>query len=176
MEARVDSVEPNREPGEIQVRGENVMRGYYKNPQATSAAFTEDGWLRTGDLGLIDHKKRIYIKGRIKTLILGANGQNIYPEEIETRLNNMPYVADSLIIKRKNRLVGLVYPDYHEMEETGLTLEQLESIMNSNRLEVNKKLAMYEQIGYIEIRKEEFEITPKKSIKRYLYVEENGNN
>ena len=175
MEARIDSVEPNREPGEIQVRGENVMNGYYKNPQATSAAFTEDGWLRTGDLGLIDNNNRLYIKGRIKTLILGANGQNIYPEEIESRLNNMPYISESLIIKRKNRLVALVYPDFHEMEETGVTIEQLESIMNNNRLEVNQKLAMYEKIGYIEIREEEFETTPKKSIKRYLYVEENGN-
>lgn len=174
MEARIDSVEPHREIGEIQVRGENVMKGYYKNPVATQAAFTDDGWLRTGDLGIIDRNKRLYIKGRIKTMILGANGQNVYPEEIETRLNNMPYIADSLIIKRKNRLVALVYPDFHEMEETGVTLEQLESIMNTNRLEINKKLAIYEQIGYVEIREEKFEITPKKSIKRYLYVEENN--
>lgn len=175
MEARIDSHEPRREPGEIQVRGENVMNGYYKNPEATEAAFTEDGWLRTGDLGILDSENRLYIKGRIKTMILGANGQNIYPEEIETRLNNMPYVADSLIIKRQNRLVALVYPDFHEMQETGVTLEQLDVIMNKNRLEVNQKLAMYEQIGYIELRKEEFEITPKKSIKRFLYVEENNN-
>ena len=108
-------------------------------------------------------------------MILSANGQNIYPEEIEARLNNMPYVESSLVIKRKNRLVGLVYPDLHEMKEMGITLEQLDKIMNTNRLEVNNKLAMYEQIGYIEVRKEEFEITPKKSIKRYLYVEENNN-
>ena len=173
MEARIDSVEPSREPGEIQVRGENVMSGYYKNPRATEAAFTDDGWLRTGDLGILDRNNRLYIKGRIKTMILGANGQNIYPEEIETRLNNMPLVAESLIIKRKNRLVALVYPDFQEMQDKGITLEQLDAIMNSNRLEVNRKLAMYEQIGYVEIRKEEFEITPKKSIKRYLYVEEN---
>lgn len=175
MEARIDSVEPRREPGEIQVRGENVMNGYYKNPVATAAAFTEDGWLRTGDLGILDSENRLYIKGRIKTVILSANGQNIYPEEIEARLNNMPYVESSLVIKRKNRLVGLVYPDLHEMKEMGITLEQLDKIMNTNRLEVNNKLAMYEQIGYIEVRKEEFEITPKKSIKRYLYVEENNN-
>lgn len=174
MEARIDSHEPRREPGEIQVRGENVMNGYYKNPEATEAAFTEDGWLRTGDLGILDSENRLYIKGRIKTMILGANGQNIYPEEIETRLNNMPYVADSLIIKRRNRLVALVYPDFHEMQETSVSLEQLDAIMNKNRLEVNQKLAMYEQIGYIELRTEEFEITPKKSIKRFLYVEENG--
>lgn len=174
MEARIDSVEPSREAGEIQVRGENVMNGYYKNPQATQAAFTNDGWLRTGDLGILDHNNRLYIKGRIKTMILGANGQNIYPEEIETRLNNMPFVAESLIIKRKNRLVALVYPDFQEMADKGITLEQLDPIMNINRLEVNQKLAMYEQIGYVEVRKEEFEITPKKSIKRYLYVEENN--
>ena len=174
MEARIDSVEPSREAGEIQVRGENVMNGYYKNPQATQAAFTNDGWLRTGDLGILDHNNRLYIKGRIKTMILGANGQNIYPEEIETRLNNMPFVAESLIIKRKNRLVALVYPDFQEMADKGITLEQLDPIMNINRLEVNQKLAMYAQIGYVEVRKEEFEITPKKSIKRYLYVEENN--
>ena len=174
MEARIDSVEPYREPGEIQVRGENVMNGYYKNPQATEAAFTNDGWLRTGDLGIMDHNNRLYIKGRIKTMILGANGQNIYPEELETRLNNMPFVADSLIIKRKNRLVALVYPDFQEMEEKGVILDQLDPIMNINRLEVNQKLAMYEQIGYVEIRKDGFEITPKKSIKRYLYTEENN--
>ena len=150
------------------------MNGYYKNPQATQAAFTNDGWLRTGDLGILDHNNRLYIKGRIKTMILGANGQNIYPEEIETRLNNMPFVAESLIIKRKNRLVALVYPDFQEMADKGITLEQLDPILNINRLEVNQKLAMYEQIGYVEVRKEEFEITPKKSIKRYLYVEENN--
>ena len=174
MEARIDSHEPARVPGEIQVRGENVMKGYYKNPAATDAAFTEDGWLRTGDLGILDRENRLYIKGRIKTMLLGANGQNIFPEEIETRLNNMPYVAESLIIKRQNRLVALVYPDIHEMEETNVSFEQLESIMNNNRLLINEKLATYEQIGYIEIRKEEFEKTPKKSIKRFMYIEDNG--
>lgn len=174
MEARIDSNEPAKTPGEIQVKGENVMKGYYKNPNATEAAFTEDGWLRTGDLGILDKENRLYIKGRIKTMILGANGQNIFPEEIEARLNNMLYIADSLIIKRKNRLVALIYPDIHEMEETNVTFEQLESIMDNNRLLINEKLAAYEQIGYIEIRKEEFEKTPKKSIKRFLYTEENG--
>ena len=173
MEARIDSHDPAREPGEIQVRGENVMKGYYKNPSATDKAFTDDGWLRTGDLGVLDSDNRLYIKGRIKTMILGASGQNIYPEEIEARLNNMPYVEDSLIIKRNNRLVALVYPDIHEMEETNVSFEQLESIMINNRLTMNKKLAMYEQIGYIDIRKEEFEKTPKRTIKRFLYVEEN---
>ncbi len=174
MEARIDSNEPTKIPGEIQVRGENVMKGYYKNPSATDAAFTEDGWLRTGDLGIIDNDNRLYIKGRLKTMLLGANGQNIFPEEIEARLNNMPYVAESLIIKRQNRLVALVYPDIHEMEETNVSFEQLESIMNNNRLVINKKLASYEQINYIELRKDEFEKTPKKSIKRFLYVEDNG--
>lgn len=174
MEARIASNNPTKEPGEIQVRGENVMKGYYKNPSATDAAFTEDGWLRTGDLGILDGENRLYIKGRIKTMLLGANGQNIFPEEIETRLNNMSYVSESLIIKRQNRLVALVYPDMHEMEETNVSFEQLESIMNNNRLLINKELAAYEQIGYIEIRKDEFEKTPKKSIKRFLYVEDNG--
>lgn len=174
MEARIDSHEPTKVPGEIQVRGENVMKGYYKNPAATDAAFTEDGWLRTGDLGLLDNNNRLYIKGRIKTMLLGANGQNIYPEEIESRLNNMPYVAESLVIKRKYRLVALVYPDIHEMKETNVSFEELESIMNNNRLLLNEKLATFEQIGYVELMKEEFEKTPKKSIKRYLYAEENG--
>ena len=174
MEARIDSNEPTKEPGEIQVRGENVMKGYYKNPSATDAAFTDDGWLRTGDLGILDSENRLYIKGRIKTMILGANGQNIYPEEIEARLNNMTYVAESIKKKKKNRIVALVYPDIHEMKETDVSFEQLESIMNNNRLQINKKLATFEQIGYIELRKEEFEKTPKKSIKRFLYVEENG--
>jgi long-chain acyl-CoA synthetase len=175
MEARIDSDYPRTIAGEIQVTGENVMMGYYKNPEATAAAFTEDGWLRTGDLGVMDKNNRLYIKGRIKTMLLGANGQNIYPEEIETRLNNMPYIAESLIIKRNNRLVGLVYPDFDEMEEKKVTLKDLEKIMNRNRLEVNTKLAIYEQIGYIELRNEEFEKTPKRSIKRYLYVGDNNN-
>ena len=174
MEARIDSNEPTKTPGEIQVRGENVMKGYYKNPSATDAAFTEDGWLRTGDLGIMDNENRLYIKGRLKTMLLGANGQNIFPEEIEARLNNMSYVSESLIIKRQNRLVALVYPDIHEMEETNVSFEQLESIMNNNRQVINNKLASYEQIGYIELKKEEFEKTPKKSIKRFLYVEDNG--
>ena len=107
-------------------------------------------------------------------MLLGANGQNIFPEEIEARLNNMSYVAESLIIKRQNRLVALVYPDIHEMEETNVTFEQLECIMNNNRLVINKRLASYEQINYIELRKDEFEKTPKKSIKRFMYVEDNG--
>ncbi|MDD2551433.1 MAG: AMP-binding protein [Dysgonamonadaceae bacterium] len=175
MEARIDSDYPQTIAGEIQVTGENVMMGYYKNPEATAAAFTEDGWLRTGDLGVMDKDNRLYIKGRLKTMILGANGQNIYPEEIETKLNNMPYVNESLIIKRNNRLVGLVYPDFDEMEEKKVTLKDLEKIMNRNRLEVNTKLAIYEQIGYIELRNEEFEKTPKRSIKRYLYVGDNNN-
>ena len=174
MKARIDSDYPRTSPGEIQVKGQNVMEGYYKNPEATAAAFTEDGWMRTGDLGVLDHNNRLFIKGRIKTMILGANGQNIYPEEIEARLNNMPYIAESLVIKRRNRLVGLVYPDYYEMDENGVTIDQLTDIMNANRLEVNQHLAMFEQIGYIELRKEEFEKTPKRSIKRFLYVEENN--
>lgn len=172
MELRINSEEPTKIPGEIQVRGENVMKGYYKNPAATEAAFTEDGWLRTGDLGVLDNENRLYIKGRIKTMILGANGQNIYPEEIEARLNNMPYVAESLVIKRKYSLVALVFPDIHEMEETNVTFEQLESIMNNNLELINKKLAAFEQIAQIELRKEEFEKTPKKSIKRFLYTED----
>lgn len=168
MEARIDSPDPSTVPGEIQVRGENVMKGYYKNPEATQAAFTEDGWLKTGDLGIMKGE-RLFIKGRIKTMILGPSGQNIYPEEIESRLNNLPYVAESLIVKRDNKLVALVYPDFAALETECLSKENLEAIMNENKELLNKSVASYERIGSIETVENEFEKTPKKSIKRFLY-------
>ena len=168
MEVRIDSPDPLREVGEIQVRGENVMQGYYKNPEATASVFTPDGWLRTGDLGTIDTAKRIYIRGRSKSMILSSNGQNIYPEEIESKLNNLPYVSESVVVERKGRLVALVYPDYDALTG-GLTENDLPALMETNRKEVNKQLAYYEQLAEISLHPMEFEKTPKRSIKRYLY-------
>lgn len=168
MEARIDSTDPEKVPGEIQVRGENVMAGYYKNPEATKEAFTEDGWLKTGDSGIL-LGRRLFIKGRIKTMLLGANGQNIYPEEIEAKLNNMPYVAESLVVQRDNKLVALVHPDYASMKEDGVSEDSIDEVMRNNRTAVNQVIARYERIQSIEIMENEFEKTPKKSIKRFLY-------
>ena len=168
MEARIDSPEPEKIPGEIQVRGENVMKGYYKNPEATAAAFTDDGWLKTGDSGIMVGK-RLFIKGRIKTMLLTANGQNVYPEEIESRLNNLPYVAESVVVLRDFRLVALVYPDMAALAADQITREKLDSIMQENRVTLNKSAANYEKISQIELAENEFEKTPKKSIKRFLY-------
>lgn len=168
MEARIDSPDPENIPGEIQVRGENVMKGYYKNPEATKEAFTEDGWLKTGDSGVMI-ERRLFIKGRIKTMILGANGQNIYPEEIEAKLNNLPYVAESLIVARENRLIALVFPDLSALKEDNTPKKRLFDIMDENKGLLNKSVAKYERISSIELMDEEFEKTPKKSIKRFLY-------
>ncbi|NDW17550.1 long-chain fatty acid--CoA ligase [Dysgonomonas sp. 216] len=170
MEVRVDSPDPQNILGEIQVRGENVMKGYYKNEEATKLAFTEDGWLRTGDLGTVDENNRIFLRGRSKTMILGPSGQNIFPEEIEARLNNMPYVMESLIVNRDNRLVALVYPDYEAMDNDGLSSGDLSEIMETNKVNLNKMISSYENISTIHVYPNEFEKTPKKSIKRYLYV------
>ncbi len=169
MEARIDSPDPENVPGEIQVRGENVMKGYYKNPEATRDAFTEDGWLKTGDSGVMKGR-RLFIKGRIKTMILSANGQNVYPEEIESRLNNLRYVAESLVVQRENRLVALVYPEVNTIASDGITPWELEEIMIENRNTLNQSVAQYERISDIEIVEKEFEKTPKKSIKRFLYT------
>ncbi|MDR0756463.1 MAG: AMP-binding protein [Tannerella sp.] len=169
MDVRIDSKDPYSEVGEIQVRGENVMRGYYKNDEATRDVFTEDGWLCTGDLGTIDAEKRIYIRGRSKTLILGSNGQNIYPEALEDKLNNMPFVMESLVSMKNDRLVAWVYPDYDAVDNTLISHNDLPVIMEQNRINVNKLLAPYEHISSIKLYPTEFEKTPKKSIKRYLY-------
>lgn len=168
MEARIDSPDPENVPGEIQVRGENVMKGYYKNAEATAAVFTEDGWLKTGDSG-VKRGERLFIKGRIKTMILTANGQNIYPEEIESRLNNLPYIAESLVVERNLRLIALVFPDYAAMEADHISKDSLHEVMSKNQTSLNKSVANYEKISGIEIVDKEFEKTPKKSIKRYLY-------
>ena len=169
MEVRIDSEDPYNKVGEIQVRGENVMKGYYKNEEATRNVFTDDGWLKTGDLGTIDVNNRIYIRGRSKTMILSSNGQNIYPEEIEAKLNNLPFVLESLIVEREGKLVGLVYPDYDMVDNTGIRHADLPAIMEQNRKDLNKLLAPYEAITSIVLYPTEFEKTPKKSIKRYLY-------
>ena len=169
MEVRIDSEDPYNKVGEIQVRGENVMKGYYKNEEATRNVFTDDGWLKTGDLGTIDVNKRIYIRGRSKTMILSSNGQNIYPEEIEAKLNNLPFVLESLVVEREGKLVGLVYPDYDTVDSTGIRHEDLPAIMEQNRKDLNKLLAPYEAVTSIILYPTEFEKTPKRSIKRNLY-------
>ncbi len=168
MEARIDSGDPEKIPGEIQVRGENVMKGYYKNPEATRAAFTNDGWLRTGDSGIMKGK-RLFIKGRLKTMLLTANGQNVYPEEIESKLNNLPYIAESMVVLREYKLVALVYPDMAAVTADNLSREKLEMIMNEHKDTLNKSVAQYEKISAIEIVDKEFAKTPTKSIKRFLY-------
>lgn len=168
MDARIANPDADG-VGEIQVRGENVMYGYYKNEQATADTFTEDGWLRTGDLGTMDEDGFIYIKGRCKTMLLGPSGQNIYPEEIEAKINNMPYVLESLVLQKDTRLVALVCPDFEAVDADKLSQEQLEVVMEENRKLVNAELASYEQINELRIYTHEFEKTPKKSIKRFLY-------
>ena len=153
--------------GEILVKGENVMLGYYKNEEATKAAFTKDGWLRTGDLGRLDKKKNIYIKGRCKTMFLGASGQNIYPEEIEDKLNNQEAVGESLIVEREGKLVALVFPD--ETLTKRMTLEEIQKIMRANLEKLNSLIPSYSKVSNIEVQEKPFEKTPKRSIKRFLY-------
>ena len=166
MEVKID--EPNQAGiGEILVKGENVMMGYYKNEEATKAAFTEDGWLRTGDLGRLDKKKNIYIKGRCKTMFLGASGQNIYPEEIEDKLNNQEAVGESLIVEREGKLVALVFPD--ETLTKRMTPDQILQIMKANLAKLNNLIPGYSKVADIEVQDKPFEKTPKRSIKRFLY-------
>ena len=167
MEAKIENPDPATGEGEILVRGENVMMGYYKNEEATRAAFTEDGGMRTGDLGYIDKQQNIFIRGRSKTMILGASGQNIYPEEIEDKLNNQEGVGESVVVEREGKLIGLVFPD----EETTkrMSFEELQTLMKENLQKLNRLLPGYSQVADVEIKKEPFEKTPKKSIKRFLY-------
>ena len=166
MDVKID--QPNEAGiGEILVKGENVMLGYYKNPEATKAAFTEDGWLRTGDLGRLDKKKNIYIKGRCKTMFLGASGQNIYPEEIEDKLNNQEAVGESLIVEREGKLVALVFPD--ETLTKRMSPEEILQIMKANLAKLNSLIPSYSKVADIEVQDKPFEHTPKRSIKRFLY-------
>ena len=170
MESRIaDSKDPATIPGEICVRGENVMLGYFNNPEASEAVLDAEGWLHTGDMGTISDHGTIFIRGRYKTMILGASGQNIYPEEIEAKLNNMPYVAESLVVERGKHLIALVYPDYEAMDRDKLINAQLPDLMEKVRVDLNRLVAPYERIDRIQLIANEFEKTPKRSIKRYLY-------
>ena len=166
IEVRIDSEDPYTKVGEIQARGMNIMSGYFKNEEATKAAFTEDGWMRTGDLGLLDKKGNIFIKGRSKNMILSANGQNIYPEEIEAAVNNQPYVIESVVIDRGASLVALVYLDSEKIKAEGVdTAAQMDLL----KAEVNKSMPSYSKIGKVEVMDQPFEKTPKMSIKRFMY-------
>ena len=171
MEVKIMSPDPQNIPGEIITRGLNVMQGYYKNEEATRAVIDDKGWFHTGDLGTMSADGHVFINGRIKNMLLGANGQNIYPEEIENRLNSMAMVSESIIIQKDDKLVGLVHPDLEEAGSLGFSTEDLESIMAQNLAELNNQLPVYCRISHIVLHEEEFEKTPKKSIKRYLYQE-----
>lgn len=174
METKVISEDPERIPGELVCRGMNVMLGYYKNESATAQTIDKDGWLHTGDMAIKDANGNIFIKGRCKNMLLTASGQNIYPEEIEARLNNMPYVNESLVILKENKLVALVYPDNEDAFSQGMNKKQLEEALELNRIELNKVLPAYSQITQVKLYPEEFEKTAKKSIKRFLYQQKNG--
>ncbi len=169
MEIKIDSPDPETVPGEVLVKGMNVFLGYYKNEEATAATFTKDGWFRTGDMGVMDKDGYLYLRGRSKCMILGPSGQNIYPEEIECVLNNMHYVVDSLVIEDKGALTALIYPDFHQAESDGLSKEQLEEDLKQSLAVINKELPNYARVSKIEVMPEDFERTPKRSIKRYLY-------
>lgn len=170
MELKIDSADPYNEVGEILVKGDNVMAGYYKNPEATEQVFTEDGWLRTGDLGITDANQFIYIRGRSKNMLLGPSGQNIYPEEIEAKLSGQHYIQECVVVEREGKLVALVFPDYENLELNHIKQNTLSKVMEEYRVKVNKELAKYSQVSRIELVETEFEKTPKRNIKRYLYT------
>ena len=169
MEVKINSSDPQNVPGEILARGLNVMLGYYKNEEATREALDEEGWYHTGDLGLMDENGNVFIKGRSKNMLLGSNGQNIYPEEIEDKLNSMTLVTESVVVHDGEKPNGLVFPDFDEANNLGLNNEDLANLMEQNRLELNAILPAYCKLSSIEIHAEEFEKTPKKSIKRFKY-------
>jgi long-chain acyl-CoA synthetase len=169
MKIRIDSPDPHRIPGEVQISGPNVCLGYYKNEEATNASFTEDGWFRSGDMGIIDNDGYLFLKGRSKCMVLGPSGQNIYPEELEAVINNYNYVVDSLVIEDDGGLTALIYPDWHQGELDGMNREALEQRIREALPSINKEIPNYAQIKKLEFMPEDFERTPKKSIKRYLY-------
>ena len=169
QEVRIDSNDPANTPGEILTKGPNVMLGYYKNPEATKACIDKEGWFHTGDLGTMDADGNVYINGRSKNMLLGSNGQNIYPEEIEDKLNSLPLVGESIVVQRGDKLVGLVHPDYEEAKSLGLSNDEIKGVMEQNRLQLNQVVPAYSKVASFEVVEEEFEKTPKKSIKRYLY-------
>jgi len=170
MEVKIDSPNPYKEVGEIMVRGENVMYGYYKNEEATKQALDEEGWLHTGDLGLIDKENFIFIKGRSKSMILGPSGQNIYPEEIEAKYNNMEFVMESVVVEKNRQMVALVYPDYESLDKQGVSEAELIKILDEKRRQLNNEMPAYMGVSAVKLHPEEFEKTPKKSIKRFLYT------
>ena len=174
MEVRIDSPDPETHAGEIVCRGMNMMLGYYKNPEATAQIIDANGWLHTGDLGTLDEEGYITVRGRSKNLLLTSSGQNIYPEEIESKLNNMPYVAESLIVLQHEKLVAMIYPDFDDAFAHGLQQTDIQKVMEQNRIELNQQLPNYSQISKIKIHFEEFEKTAKKSIKRFMYQEAKG--
>lgn len=174
MEVRIDSADPENEVGEILVKGMNVMLGYYKNPEATKAVLCADGWMRTGDLGTLDSDGFLYIKGRSKSMILGPSGQNIYPEEIEDKLNNMVYVAESIIVDQEGKLIALICPDWEQIDKASINHGDIEQLMRENIRLLNIELPAYSQISGLKLYQEEFEKTPKRSIKRYLYQPASG--
>lgn len=169
QEVRIDSVDPENVPGEILTKGPNVLLGYYKNEEATRQVLDADGWFHTGDLGTMDADQNIYIKGRSKNMLLGSNGQNIYPEEIEDKLSSLPLVSECLVVQRGDKLVGLVYPDLEEAKELGLNEADIKNLMEENRKQLNEQMPAYCKLTDIELLNEEFIKTPKRSIKRYLY-------
>ena len=174
MEVRIDSSDPANRAGEIICRGENMMLGYYKNPEATAQIIDANGWLHTGDLGTMDGNGNVTVRGRSKNMLLTSSGQNIYPEEIESKLNNMPYVSESLIVLQKEKLVALIYPDFEDAFAHGLQQSDIEEAMEENCAELNQHLPSYSQITKVKIHFEEFEKTAKKSIKRFIYQEAKG--
>ena len=174
MEVKIDSPDPQTHAGEIICRGANMMLGYYKNPEATAQIIDVHGWLHTGDLGTIDEEGYITVRGRSKNLLLTSSGQNIYPEEIESKLNNMPYVSESIIVLQHEKLVALIYPDFDDAFAHGLQQADIQKVMEQNRIELNQQLPNYSQISKIKIHFEEFEKTAKKSIKRFMYQEAKG--
>ncbi len=172
LEVTIDSGDPQKEIGEIILRGENVMLGYYKNEKATREIIDDKGWMHTGDLGIMDNEKNIFIKGRSKSMLLGPSGKNIFPEEIEAVINNMDYISESLVISEDNKLEALIYPDYEKMKKSGISEEKLLTILNETRKIVNERLPDFMAVTKFRIHPEEFAKTPKRSIKRFLYTKE----
>ena len=169
MDVKITSNDPETVPGEIITQGQNVMLGYYKNQEATDAVIDKNGWFHTGDLATMSKDGHIFIRGRIKNILLGANGQNVFPEEIENKLNSMTLVNESLVIQKGEKIIALVHPDYEEVESLNFSEDDLKQVMEQNRNELNAILPKYASLSAIQIQKEEFAKTPKKSIKRYLY-------
>ena len=169
LEVKIDSADPENVAGEILVKGANVFMGYFKNEEATNAVFTEDGWFRTGDMGVLDADGSLFIRGRSKCMILGPSGQNIYPEEVETVINSQPYVVDSLVVEEDGGLTALIYPDFAQGAKEGMNQKAFASFIEGMLPELNKELPNYARLKKIKVMTEDFERTPKKSIKRYLY-------